>query len=87
MVIVADMQYLKWYSKKKCNCIMPAGSPTFVKSVGHHTTEVTSSLWPWSVMGGYLGSEIWKANILNQRNDTQVLVLNQKTECTFQIYV
>lgn len=46
------------YKKARVGCCL-----TFVKSDGHHTTEVTSSLWPWSVMGGCLGWEIYNRKI------------------------
>lgn len=62
MAIAADKAYMAFKKKKKKmkqqKQTRQASSHTFVKSVGHHTTEVTSSLWPWSVMGGRFGSEI-----------------------------
>lgn len=48
---------------------LKVGCLTFVKSVGHHATEVTSSLWPCSIMGGCVGSEICEIKLdLNSKN-------------------
>lgn len=68
---------------------MQGRTHTFVKSVGHHTTEVTSSLWPWSVMGGCLGSEIYNANIFNTNgwNTAIILFAKKKTTHTHRTYL